>query len=130
MHTEQENSTFEYTYTPPTQKEREQIEHIYREYAQPQGSQADFARLKALHQKVHALPKITAITLGVIGTLLFGGGLALVLEFSQLVIGCILAAVGCLPVALSFPIYKKLLQKNKQKYGEEIVKLSEKLLEE
>jgi hypothetical protein len=70
------------------------------------------------------------MSIGVVGILVFGFGLSLCLEWGIFIWGILLAAVGCVPMVFAYPAYKWLLAKNKAKYGAEIIKLSEELLNE
>jgi hypothetical protein len=74
--------------------------------------------------------RATAVSLafGVGGILIFGGGMALALEFGMLVLGIILASIGAIPMAFAFPMYKSVLAKGKAKYGDEIIRLSDEIL--
>ena len=73
---------------------------------------------------------VLSLSLGVVGTLIFGLGLTLILEWSMIVWGTMVAVVGMLPLALAYPAYKLSLTNRKRKYGAEILKLSEEILNE
>lgn len=121
---------FTYTYTAPTEAERREIESIRRQY-KPDGKTPDKVdRLRKLHTKVTNRANVSAIALGVVGILIFGAGLALVLEFGEYVAGIITAAVGIIPIAVALPVYKAVIKAGRRKYGEEIVRLSDELLED
>lgn len=122
------NERFSYTYTAPTEAERKEIEHIRKKY-QTESERGTLEQLKALDNKVHRFPTALALSLGVAGTLLFGLGFALILEWKQLILGACVSLVGIVPVALAYPVYRYHLAKGKKKYGEEILALSEKLLQ-
>lgn len=125
----QQPEKFQYSYTAPTQTERREIQRIRDAYAVKK-EQDGFARLQALHNKVQTPPRILAITLGVLGTLLFGAGLACILEFSKYVLGAILAAAGIFPLAFAYPVWKGMITARKKKYSEQIITLSNSLLDE
>ena len=125
-----ENNKFAYTYTAPTERERKEAESIRKEYANEEKKTDKLARLRALDRKVKDLPKIIALSLGVIGTLVFGTGLAMILEWGLLFWGTLVALAGILPLAFAYPAYKSLLKKRKDKYREEIVSLSDEILSE
>ena len=128
----QENNAFEYTYTALTEAERKRAQSIRERYqTQEQSSATDkVARLQELDKKVKYPPMVLAWIMGVVGTLIFGGGLALVLELDMFLWGVILAAVGIIPVALAYPVYRLIHEKRKAKYREEILRLSNEILEE
>ncbi|MGN1235460.1 MAG: hypothetical protein ACI4U2_05735 [Christensenellaceae bacterium] len=117
---------FEYTYHAPTEAEREEIESIRREYL-PSGSD-QLAELKKLDRRVRRGPKTLAVVLAVAGTLVFGGGLSLVLEMERYAVGSLVALVGIGIVLTVAPIYRTVLERNRKKYADRIVKLSDELL--
>lgn len=121
---------FTYTYSAPTEAERREIESIRRQYEPENKTPDKVERLRQLHSKVVGRANAVALVLGIVGILIFGLGLSLVLEFEGFrVLGVIIAAVGAIPAAIAFPIYKVVIKAGKRKYGEEIVKLSDELLE-
>lgn len=126
---EEEKEVFEYTYSAPTEREKKQIESIRRQYA-PKADEAEtaFDRLKRLNAKVYNAATRTSLIFGVVGILIFGLGLTMVLEWGIWLWGIVTMTVGCVPVGLAYPIYRRLLARGKRKYGEEILRLSDELL--
>lgn len=119
---------FSYRYSAPTKEERKEIEDIRKRYTAQEETQTPFERLRALDKRVQNTANAVGIIIGVLGTLLFGAGLSVVLETAHIVLGIAMSAVGAVPMALAYPLYKKTLAKQKQKYGTEIVKLTDELL--
>lgn len=126
----EENKKFEYTYSAPTEQERREIESIRRQYINSGDTvEGKLARLRNLDGYVKSAATCWSLVVGVLGLLIFGLGLAMVLEWSLYVWGILVAAVGLAPIACAFPIYLYVLKRNKAKYGEEILSLSEELLD-
>lgn len=123
------HNKFEYTYAAPTESERKTIERIRKNYLPQEKHESDLDRLKALDGKVQNPPMAFALSFGVVGTLVFGLGLTLILEFGKLFFGAVLSVVGVVPVALAYPVYRFVLKAQKKKYAAEILALSEKLLQ-
>ena len=121
---------FSYTYSAPTEAERREIESIKRQYKSEPETQSSMERLRSLHSKVVGTATAVSLAIGIIGTLVFGFGLALVLELGAPVIGIIIAAVGVLPIVAAFPMYNHILKKGKMRYGDEIIRLSDEILGE
>lgn len=120
---------FDYNYTAPTQEERKEIEALRNKYLpEEKREMGNLEKLRFLDKKAHAFPTLLGITLGVVGTLIFGLGLTLILQWGLLLWGSLVAVIGLIPLALAYPIYKKSLQKRKEKYSEEILSLSNDLL--
>lgn len=121
---------FEYSYAAPTERERREVESLKKKYA-PETEHTDkMSELRELDKKVQSPPRIWALILGVVGTLFFGLGLTMILEWNLLLWGTAVAAVGLVPVALAYPVYKWKLQKLSDKYREQILTLSEEILHE
>lgn len=120
---------FEYKYTAPTAQERAEAERIRSEYMEESASDK-LAQLRKLDEKVKKPPMVWGLSMGIIGTLIFGGGLSLILEFSQMVWGCVLAVAGLVPIVLAYPVYQRKLEKNKKKYSVEILRLTDEILGE
>lgn len=123
-----DSNKFNYTYAAPTEKERSEVESIRRQYVPESTSESGIERLRSLDVKVKRAPLIAAITLGVVGVLVFGLGLTMVLEWNLPVWGAVVAAVGVIPMAIAHPVKKALFKRNKAKYGDEILKLSDEIL--
>lgn len=120
---------FTYNYSAPTKEERREIQDIRRRYeTKENNSESKLEKLRRLDKKVKNLPTILSLCLGIGGTLVFGLGLTMVLEWQKLVFGIVVMLVGGVLAALANVVYKLLFTKNKQKYGEEILRLSEDLL--
>ena len=127
---EQQNETkFEYTYSAPTERERREIESIRKQYvAEEKTTEGAIERIKALNAKVNGGATTLALILGIVGILTFGLGLTMVLEWDIWLWGIILMAVGCIPMALAYPSHTWMIKKGRKKYGEEIVRLSDEIL--
>ena len=119
---------FNYTYKAPTEEERREIESIKRQYEPKNESENKLARLRKLNNLVNGLATSVSLAVGVIGLLIFGLGLAMVLEWQIIIGGVIICILGIPPIAAAYPIYNIILNKNKAKYGDEILKLSNELL--
>ena len=124
------SNQFNFKYTAPSQEERKEIDSIRRQYAPQEKTETKIERLRRLDGLVKNTAIIWSLILGVLGCLIFGLGLTMILEWDILLWGIILMVVGSVPMAVAFPIYNKLLKKGKAKYGDEILRLSEELLNE
>lgn len=119
---------FKYSYVAPTQNERREIEDIKRRYGEEPREKSKIERLRELDGKVKRTPAIWSLSLGVIGTLVFGLGLTMILKWKILVWGIVVMLAACAPIAAAYPVYNAVFSRNKAKYGAEIVKLSDELL--
>ena len=80
----QENQNkFEYTYSAPSEAERREIESIRRQYEEhPRSAESKLERLRKLDAYVKNSATCVALILGVVGLLIFGLGMAMVLEWA------------------------------------------------
>ena len=127
-----ENKEFNYTYSAPTAEEKKEIEYIRRQYVEKQEKQGvdeKMQRLRALNSKVKSPALAISLTMGIVGTLIFGLGLSMVLEWGLLVWGSLVAIVGLAPIISAYWTHNKILERQKKKYGEEILRLSQELLD-
>ena len=84
-------------------------------------------RLYALDRSVTRKPTAFSIALGVIGTLIMGGGMSMVMvgPLSLFIVGIIVGMVGMIPIALAYPVYAYVLKKEKERVAPEILRLIE-----
>ncbi|MBQ8291913.1 MAG: hypothetical protein IJX88_05360 [Clostridia bacterium] len=123
-----ENKGFKYTYSAPSEAERKEIDSIRKQYAPKEYTETKLERLRRLDSLVRNKANIFGLVFGIVGVLLFGAGLAFILEMHKYVLGLILSVAGVLPMAFAYPVYQTVLKGQKRKYGEEILRLSEELL--
>ena len=124
------NNQFNFKYTAPTEEERKEIESIRSQYAPQEHVESKMERLRRLDSLVKNTAIIWSLVLGVVGTLVLGLGLTMILEWNIWLWGIVLMVIGSVPMAIAYPVYKLTLNKGKAKYGDEILRLSEELLNE
>ena len=122
------NKPFHYTYIAPTDSERKEISQIRMEYATPSKTISALDRIRMLDHFVKGTATMVGLILGVVGLLLFGLGMAMVLEWNLLLWGILICVVGSVPMGFAYPAYLRTLKRNKEKYGPEILRLTEELL--
>lgn len=125
-----DDKSFSFTYSAPTEAERREIESIRRQYRAEDDNKSKVERLRKLHGRVTGAATSISLALGIVGLLLFGGGMALVLEFGMLALGILFSLLGVAPIIAAYPIYNSVMSRGKKKYGEEILRLSDELLGE
>ena len=124
------SNQFNYKYTAPTEEERKESASIRRQYVQQEHTETKIERLRRLDALVKNAATIWSLCLGIGGCLIFGLGLTMILEWNLIRWGVILCAVGAIPMGIAYPVYKAVLKKYKNRHGEEILRLSEELLNE
>ena len=124
------SNQFNFRYTAPSEEERKEIDSIRRQYSSQEQTETKLERLRRLDSLVKNTALIWSLCLGVIGALIFGLGLTMILEWNVWLWGIVLMAIGSIPMAIAYPVYKSVLKKYKNRYGDEILRLSEELLNE
>lgn len=119
---------FDYSYTAPTEEERKEILAIRNTYIPSDKVDTKLDLLRKLDNKVISRPKIISIIVGVIGTLVFGLGLSMILEWSIFVWGLVLSIVGAIIDCVAYPLYNVISKFYKKKYSNQIIELSDEIL--
>ena len=109
-------------------------EHIANEYAPKKASKV--IALKKLDQKAKQPAHIFAFTFGIIMSLVLGTGMSLCMgaigggTLPSMIIGVVVGLIGIIGCGFNYPIFKKMLEKGKQKYGSDIIRLAKEISEE
>ena len=124
------NEGFSYTYSAAQQQE---IENIRKKYLPKEEDK--MVQLRRLHQSATQKAQAWSIGLGVIGALIMGTGMSLAMtELGALVgelamvIGVVIGVAGMALVALAYPVYNRVLQKERQRIAPDILRLTDELL--
>ena len=121
---------FSFTYSAQQQKE---VEEIRKKYLPKEEDKMEQLR------KLHAIPtqkaQAASLAVGVIGALILGTGMSVCLTdlgaalgSLAMVIGILVGVVGMVLVALAYPLYNRVLKKQRNKIAPEILRLSDELL--
>ena len=125
-----DNNSFEYMYSAQQQQE---VERIRKKYLPKEESKMDQLR------KLHGIPtqkaQSVSLAVGIIGALIMGAGMSLVmtdlasaLGSLAMVIGIVVGVVGMVLVALAYPLYIRVLTREREKIAPEILKLTDELM--
>ena len=107
---EEKRATFQYTYSAAQQEE---IKSIRQKYVSNEDEK--MSQLRQLDESVTRLGTILSILVGIVGTLVFGVGMTCVLEWHFIGLGCMIGIIGCVGIALAYPLYKIITKKQKEK---------------
>lgn len=123
------NNEFNYSYKALDERQRREIESIKYQYMDKKHEPSNIDRLKKLDNKVKNTAFIPSLSLGVVGLLVFGLGITCVLEWDLIILGVVLGICGAILMLIAYPVYSFILNKMKLKYKDEILKISDELLE-
>ncbi|MBQ8748465.1 MAG: hypothetical protein IJZ14_01455 [Oscillospiraceae bacterium] len=121
---------FSFTYSAAQQQE---VENIRKKYLPKEEDKME--QLRKLHHSASQKAQACSIAVGIIGALVMGTGMSLamtdigsVLGSLAMVIGIVIGIVGMVLVALAYPLYNRVLKKQREKIAPEILRLSDELL--
>ena len=120
---EKQENTVNIIYSAEEQKEIDSIRAKYQPGEKKQPTNLD--KLKKLDAKVESKAMVTALSWGIISTLILGVGMTCVLVWNQPVIGVIVGVLGLAGALYAWPLYQRVLKKEREKAASEILRLSE-----
>ncbi len=109
-------------------------EQLANEYAPKDTSKV--IALKKLDARAKLPATVFTYTFGIIAALVTGVGMCLSMKVigdgstAMFVLGIIIGIVGFIGMGINYPIYKKLMNKGKQKYAFEIMELAKEISED
>ena len=120
---EKQENTVNIIYSAEEQKEIDSIRAKYQSGEKKRPTNLD--KLKKLDARVESKAMVSALSEGIISTLVLGVGMTCVLVWNQPVIGVIVGVLGLAGALYAWPLYQKVLAKEREKAAPEILRLSE-----
>ena len=108
-------------------------ERIATEYAPKEDMK--IKQLKKLDNKAKQPANIFAYSFGIISAIILGVGMCLLMKVIgfgniAMILGILIGIIGIIGCSVNYFIYKKMLAKGKNKYGNDIIKLAKEISEE
>ncbi|MBQ2809560.1 MAG: dihydropteridine reductase [Clostridia bacterium] len=106
-----------------------EVARIRQEYTEKNTQKLD--ELKALDRKVKLPAEIFAYTFGTVGSLVLGAGMSMamgVIGSGLMIPGIVVGCLGIVAVSVNYFIRNKILSSRKKKYAEQIMTLSDEIL--
>ena len=127
---ENKKESFNYTYSA---KQQQEINNIRKKYLPPEEDKME--QLRKLHTSATRKAQACSIALGIVGALIMGSGMSLAmtklsgfLGGTAMFIGIPVGLVGIVLVALAYPVYTRVLKKERQRIAPEILRLTDELM--
>lgn len=125
-------SAFSYTYSA---KENQQVLSIRDKYLPQEKNEVEM--LMELDAKVMRPANVFAYTYGSVSAIVMGAGMSLVMTdigamiglVNTMVPGIAIGVVGMVMALSTYPIHKRMLANRRKKFAPEIIKLSEKIMQ-
>lgn len=135
MENKEKKESFTYTYSA---KEQEELQKIRQKYQQKEGDKME--QLRSMDAGVTQKATIRALTVGFIGALIMGLGMSLVmtdliailgladLQKVGMLLGIIIGIVGMVMACLAYPIYQRVLRRERERIAPEVLRLADELM--
>ena len=126
-------SSFKYTYSA---KEQDEIKKIRQKY---QSQEEDsMTRLRKLDASATSKATVMALMFGIVGALILGIGMSLIMTdlavllgmtgMTNIIVGIITGVLGVILAGLAYPVYSKVLKREREKIAPEILRLTDELM--
>ena len=111
------------------------VQKIRTQYTEKESTELD--ALRALDAKVKRPANVFAYVFGSISAIIMGAGMSLVMTDigsmvginEPMIPGIVIGVVGMIMAIINYPVYKRILGSRKEKYTEQILALSDRLIE-
>lgn len=121
-----EKEFFEYTYSAPQQSE---IQQIRQKYLPKEITKLD--QLRAMDDSVTKRGVTVSLVHGIVYSLLLGLGMSCCMVWAEslFVPGVLIGCIGFAGVTVTYPLYNRIVKKDREKIAPEILRLSEELIQ-
>ena len=118
---------FTYTYSA---REYGEVEAIRKRYLRKSDDKLE--QMRKIDAAITSKACIVAMTLGVVGTLVLGGGMScsMVWPDTLMLLGIIIGIVGIAILLAAYPVYVRMLEKGRERAAEEILRLADEITRE
>ena len=133
MEINNQQNGFEYTYSAT---EQEELKRIRSKYTPREENKMD--RVRRLDSEATRKAMSIALTIGIIGTLILGFGMSMCMEDlgsifglygnTAMLVGIIVGVVGGIIAGIAYPIYNKVLRRERERIAPEIIRLTDELM--
>ena len=127
--------TFNYTYSA---KEQEEIKNIRKKYETPEKTEDKMEQLRRLDAAVTQKATVVSLVFGVIGALILGTGMSLAMTdigellglqgATAMLVGILIGIIGIVLVCVAYPVYNRIVKKEREKIAPEIIRLTDELM--
>lgn len=120
---ENNNPSFEYTYSAPRQEE---IKRIREKYIPREEDKME--QLRRLDNSVTQKATMASLAVGIVSALILGVGMCCCMVWNLFVLGIIVGVIGIAGVAAAYPLYTSIAAREREKIAPEIIRLTDELM--
>ena len=130
-----EKEMFNYTYSA---KEQEEIKAIRKKYAASEEHEDKMSELRRLDSSVTHKATTVSLIFGIIGALILGFGMSLAMtDLSEIfgahrsmamLVGIVIGVIGIILVCLAYPVYNRIIKKERKRIAPEIIRITDELM--
>lgn len=130
MDNNHQNNDFHYTYSA---RQQEEIKRIRSKYLPETETEDKMARLRRLDRGVTQKGTIASLIVGILGALILGTGMCLAMEVLAeglffMILGIIIGLVGMAFMAVAYPLYLYITERERRRIAPEIMRLTDELM--
>ena len=120
-----QNETFQFSYSA---KQQEEIKSIRQKYEPKEEGKME--QLRRLDAGVTQKGTVLSLVVGIVSCLLFGTGMSCVMVFSSrwFIPGIVIGIVGLVGVALAYPLFLHVTQRERERIAPEVLRLADELM--
>lgn len=120
-----ENKSFNYTYSA---KEQEEVKNIRKKYMPQEEDKMQL--LRRLDESVNQKASVISLAIGIVGALIMGIGMCccMVWAGAWFVPGVFVGIIGIALVCLAYPVYNRVLKRERERIAPEIIRLTDELI--
>lgn len=122
---ENNNETFQYTYSA---KEQEEIKKIRQKYMPKEPDKME--QLRMLDANVTKKGSIASLAIGIAGALILGLGMSCAMVWAGVwfIQGIVIGIIGIAGIAIAYPLYTYITKNERKKIAPEIIRLTDELM--
>ncbi len=120
-----ENESFNYTYSA---KEQAELKKIREKYIPKEPDKME--QLRKLDQSVTHKSTTAALIIGIVGTLVMGIGMCCTMVWAGIwfIPGIIIGMIGIALLSAAYPLYNHVIKKEREKIAPEVIRLTDELM--
>lgn len=120
-----ENESFNYTYSA---KEQAELKKIREKYIPKEPDKME--QLRKLDQSVTHKSTTAALIIGIVGTLVMGIGMCYTMVWAGIwfIPGIIIGMIGIALLSAAYPLYNHVIKKEREKIAPEVIRLTDELM--